>query len=103
PISFPLVMVVMDGQRYLVSMLGTDVAWVRNLSSAGGRALLRHGKTEAVQLEEIPVEERGPVLKAYVQRAPGARPHLGVDRDVPLERLEAMASRTPVFRVVAAD
>ena len=34
PISFPLVMVVMDGERYLVSMLGTDVAWVRNLQAA---------------------------------------------------------------------
>jgi len=26
PISFPLVMAVVDGQRYLVSMLGADVA-----------------------------------------------------------------------------
>ena len=102
PISFPLVMVVMDGQRYLVSMLGTDVAWVRNLRAANGYALLRHGETERVRLDEIPVAERGPVLKAYVKRAPGARPHLGVSKDVPLERLEAMAAGIPVFRVLAA-
>ena len=101
PILFPLVMVIVNGQRYLVSMLGADVAWVRNLRAADGRAVLRHGRTERVRLEEIPVEERGPVLKAYVKRAPGARPHLGVDRDVSLEELEAMAARIPVFRVLA--
>ena len=101
-ISFPLVMAVVGGQRYLVSMLGADVAWVRNLRAADGHALLRHGRTEAVRLEEIPVEERGPVLRAYVKRAPGARPHLGVDKDVPLEKLETMASGIPVFRVVEA-
>ena len=102
PTSFPLVMVVVDGQRYLVSMLGADVAWVKNLHAADGRALLRHGRTERVRLEEIPVAERGPVLKVYVKRAPGARPHLGVDKDVTLGTLEAMAAQVPVFRVVAA-
>jgi hypothetical protein len=33
-----------------------------------------------VRLEEIAVEKRGPVLKAYLQRAPGARPHVAVDK-----------------------
>jgi len=100
PNSFPLVMAVVNGQRYLVSMLGADVAWVRNLRAAGGRATLRHGRTERVRLEEIPVEERVPVLQAYVQRAPGARPHLGVGKDVSAETLEAMAPGIPVFRVL---
>jgi hypothetical protein len=62
-ISFPLVMTVVDGERYLVSMLGSDVAWVRNLRMANGHALLRHGRTERVRLEEIPVEERSRILK----------------------------------------
>jgi len=102
PISFPLVMVVVHGQRYLVSMLGADVAWVRNLRAADGRALLRHGRTERVRLEEIPAEERGPVLRAYVKRAPGARPHLAVDKDASLETLERIAARIPVFQVLPA-
>ena len=101
-ISFPLVMAVVDGQRYLVSMLGADVAWVRNLRAADGHALLRHGRTERVRLEEIAVEKRGPVLKAYLQRAPGARPHVAVDKDAPLEKFEAIALQIPVFRVLAA-
>jgi deazaflavin-dependent oxidoreductase (nitroreductase family) len=102
PISFPLAMVVVDAQRYVVSMLGPDVAWVRNLHAAGGRARLRHGKTERVRLEEIPAEERAPVLKVYVRKAPGARPHLGVGKDASLEELRAIAPRIPVFRVLAA-
>jgi hypothetical protein len=100
-ISFPLVMAVVDGERYLVSMLGTDVAWVRNLEAAGGHALLRHGRTERVRLEEVAVEKRAPVLKAYLKRAPGARPHMPVDKDAPLGEFEAIAAKFPVFRVVA--
>jgi hypothetical protein len=87
----------------VVSMLGPDVAWVRNLHAADGRALLRHGKTERVRLEEIPVNERVPVLKAYIRKAPGARPHLGVDKDASLEELRAIAPRIPVFRVLGAE
>ena len=100
-ISFPLVMAVVGGERYLVSMLGADVAWVRNLSAAGGRARLRHGRSERVQLEEIPVAERAPILKAYLKRAPGARPHISVDKDAPLEEFAAIAAQIPVFRVLA--
>ncbi len=42
-ISFPLAMTVMNGERYLVSMLGENANWVRNVRAAGGKARLRHG------------------------------------------------------------
>jgi hypothetical protein len=93
-------MAVVDGERYLVSMLGPDVDWVRNVAAAQGRAVLRHGRSEAVQLEELEIGERAPVLKAYLQRAPGARPHVPVDKDAPLVEFEAIAPRIPVFRVL---
>jgi len=48
------------GERYLVSMLGEDVAWVRNARAAGGNVVLRHGASEEVRLEEIPAERRAP-------------------------------------------
>ncbi len=99
-ISFPLVMAVLDGERFLVSMLGEDVAWVRNLAAAGGRAVLRHGVTESVRLEEIPVERRPRVLKEYLRRAPGARPHVPIDKDAPLTEFAKIAPRIPVFRVL---
>jgi len=98
-ISLPLVMVVVDRERYLVSNLGPDVAWVRNVKATAGRAVLRHGRTEPVRLEELAIETRAPVLKAYLQCAPGARPHIPVAKDAPLEEFEAIAARFPVFRV----
>ncbi|HLO28922.1 MAG TPA: nitroreductase/quinone reductase family protein, partial [Anaerolineales bacterium] len=42
-VSFPLVMVIVDGQRYLASMLGNSAQWVRNVRAAGGKATLRSG------------------------------------------------------------
>jgi hypothetical protein len=39
-------------------------------------------------------------LKAYLQRAPGARPHIAIDQDAPLREFEKIAARVPVFRVV---
>ena len=98
-ISFPLAMVPLYGERYLVSMLGTEAAWVRNLRAANGHATLRHGRTEQVCLEEVPVEQRAPVLKAYLRLAPGARPHIPVDKNAPLEAFESIAEQIPVFRV----
>ena len=99
-ISLPLVMVVVEGKRYLVSMLGEDVNWVRNVRAAGGNATLRHGRREEVHLEEVPAELRAAVLKAYVQRAPRARAHLGLPPDAPLAEFTRVATRFPVFRVV---
>lgn len=99
-IRLPLVMAVVDGERYLVSMLGPDVEWVRNAKAAGGNVTLLHGRTEEVHLEEIPADRRAPLLKAYLQCAPGARGHLPVDKDAPLPEFEQVAERFPVFRVV---
>ena len=98
--SLPLVMAVVESERYLVSMLGEDVEWVRNARAAGGNVVLRHGIREEVRLEEIAADRRAPVLKAYLQRAPGARPHLPIHKDAPLSEFEKVSSRFPVFRVV---
>lgn len=102
-ISLPLVMVVVDGERYLVSMLGAEVDWVRNVKAAGGNVSLRHGRREEVHLEEVPVDRRAAVLKAYLKRAPGARPHLPVHKDAPLPEFERVSAQFPVFRVVSPD
>ena len=100
-ISMPLVVAEHAGERYLVSMLGERASWVRNVHAAGGRAVLRRGHRERVGLEEVPVERRAAIVKAYLGRAPGARPHVPVHKDAPLAEFEAIAARVPVFRVVA--
>ena len=102
-ISFPAVIADYDNGRYLVSMLGEDTNWVRNVRAAGGRAVLRHGGREPVTLKEVDAGRRAPILRCYLQRAPGARAHIPVDRRAPVEAFEPIAAQYPVFRVTAAD
>jgi hypothetical protein len=97
--SFPLAMTVMNGERYLVSMLGEETNWVRNIQAAGGKARLRHGISEQVLLQEVDVGQRAPILKAYLQLAPGARPHISISKDAPISEFEKIASKYPVFRI----
>lgn len=98
-IGFPLAMTVMNGERYLVSMLGEETNWVRNVRAAKGKARLRHGMSEQVRLEEVDVRQRAPILKGFLQHAPGARPHIPVDKNAPISEFEKITSKYPVFRV----
>jgi len=100
-VSFPLVVAVVDGQRYVASMLGDNTQWVRNVRAAGGKAVLHSGGQEDVLLEEIPADQRAPLLKAYLHTAPGARPHVAVDMDAPIEEFEKVAADYPVFQVTS--
>ncbi len=99
--SLPVVIADYQGERYLVAMLGEQAGWVRNVRAAGGRAVLRHGRREAVVLEEVDAATRAPVLRRYLEVAPGARAHLPVDRNAPLDRFEEIAEQYPVFRIRA--
>jgi hypothetical protein len=98
-ISFPVAIADFEGERYLVSILGKTVNWVRNLKAAGGQAVLRHGLRERVHLEEVEPGARAPILLRYLQVAPGARPHIPVDRGVPLAEVARVAADYPVFRI----
>jgi hypothetical protein len=98
-IRFPLAMVVLNGERYLVAMLGERTNWVHNVRAAGGKARLVHGLREQVLLEVVAVSQRAPILKAYLQIAPGARPHIPVSKDAPLAEFEKIAPDFPVFRL----
>jgi hypothetical protein len=100
PFRLPLVMAVVEGERYLVSMLGKDAAWVLNVKAAGGHAKLLQGGVEDVRLVEVPVERRANILKVYLKRAPGARPHFPISKDAPLAEFERIAPAFPVFHVV---
>jgi hypothetical protein len=100
-ISLPVVIAAYEGERYLVSMLGNDVNWVRNLRAADGHAVLRHGRSETIRLTEVPPTDRAPILRRYLQVAPGARPHIPVDRKAPLSDFEPISPDYPVFRITA--
>ena len=99
----PLGMADVDGRWYLVSMLG-DCNWTRNVRAAHDHAhLIRGHKRRPVVLDEIPVADRPPILKRYLEKVPGGRPHIPVDRHEPVEAFAAVADRYPVLRVTYSN
>lgn len=102
-ISVPVVLADHEGGRYVVSMLGERSPWVHNVRASGGHAVIRHGDRRAVRLVEVPTAERARILKAYLARAVGGRPHIRVDPDAPIAEFKQVAATYPVFRVEPAD
>jgi F420H(2)-dependent quinone reductase len=102
-VRFPLGMADWNGQWYLVSMLGEDCNWVRNVRAADGKAVLQRRRAVACQLAEVPAVERPEIIRRYLQKVPGGRPHIPVSKDAPLPEFEAISPRYPVFRVIALD
>lgn len=101
--SFPIVVAEHERRRYLVAMLGEGSNWVANVRAAAGEAVIRHGRRrEVVRLEAVDRALRAPILRRYLQVAPGARAHIPVDRRAPLDDFERIAGRYPVFRIRAA-
>lgn len=98
-ISCPVVVADYQGERYLVAMLGRSANWVHNVEAAGGAAVLRHGHRETVRLEPVEPDARAPILRRYLQLAPGARAHMPVDQRSPSTEFERIAADYPVFRV----
>lgn len=99
PTRFPLGMARLDGRWYLVPMLGERCNWVRNVRAAHGRVTVRHGRAVHCRLAELPVSDRPPVLKRYLQQVPGARPHIPVSRHADVDEFAAIAPHYPVFLV----
>ena len=53
-----------------------------------------------MRLQEVSPPDRAPVLRRYLQVAPGARPHIPVDRKAPLADFERISPDYPVFRIL---
>ena len=53
--------------QYFVSLAG-EVDWVKNVRASAGKAVMISRRRIPIQLQEIPLEERAPVLLAYVQK-----------------------------------
>ena len=97
--SNPVVIATADGQDYLVSMLGPDSDWVKNVEAAQGDAIIRQRRRRRVHLVPIPTEKRAPVLREYVHIARSGRLHFPLSPDAPLSDFEAIADRYPVYRI----
>jgi deazaflavin-dependent oxidoreductase (nitroreductase family) len=92
-----------EGQRYLVAPRG-NTEWARNVQAAGGEAALKRRKAEKVRLEEVPVDQRAPIIKAYLKKtALVTKREFGIEPDAPMEEFERIAPDHPVFRIVPVD
>ncbi len=97
----PVSPLTVDGKRYVVAGLeGAD--WVKNARAAGWGLLARGRKAERVALLELPVEERGAVLRQFPLKVPHGvqffKRLYGVSGDP--DEFAALAPWCPVFEVV---
>lgn len=91
-----------DGVSYLVSPRGNS-EWVRNVRAAGGEATIRRRGRKRVRLIDVPVEQRPPIIKAYLEKTRRAtQQHIEVDHNAPVEEFARIADRHPVFRIEPA-
>jgi deazaflavin-dependent oxidoreductase (nitroreductase family) len=99
PRSTPISVAQIDGERYIVAAFA-QAAWVANVRAAGEGTLTRGGETEPVALIELPVEERGPILRAFLQQVRGGVRFFGRQTT---DEIVGGAHRYPVFRVTTRD
>src|SRR5919112_26292 len=95
----PVSPLVVDGRRYVVGG-SAQADWVKNARAAGWGILARGRKEERVRLVELPVEERGPILREFPRKVPHGvqffRRLYGISGDP--EEFASLAPRCPVFR-----
>ena len=99
PRSIPVVIATVGDERYLVSMLGPESDWVKNVEAAHGDAVIREHGRHTVHLVGVPSDERAPIISEYVHVATSGREHIPVAVDAPLSEFEAIADRYPVYRI----
>jgi deazaflavin-dependent oxidoreductase (nitroreductase family) len=90
----PVAVVEHSGERFVVSGFA-DSDWVRNARRAGRGELRRGHHRETVVLREVPVGERGPILRAFAARVRGGRSFLTVGADASAEEFARAAARAP--------
>jgi deazaflavin-dependent oxidoreductase (nitroreductase family) len=103
PRTTPVAPVLVDGVTY-ICQAHPHADWVKNARAAGHGTLTRGRSTRAVDLVEVPEQERGPILREFpgqVPRGVDAFVRNGLVRAPTPEAFAAAAPGIPVFR--AAD
>jgi hypothetical protein len=99
----PVSPLMVEGERYIIAGL-EEADWVKNARVAGWGILARGREQERVNLVELPLQKRAPVLREFPKRVPHGiqffRQLYGISGTP--EEFEALASRCPVFRVEEA-
>ena len=100
PRRVPVNVLPQGGIRYLVAPRG-ETQWVRNLRAAGEGELLLGRRRERFRAVEVPVDEREPILRAYLRRWNWevGRFFGGVGPKSSPAELARIAGDHPVFRI----
>lgn len=89
----PVAVLEENGERYLISYRGAS-DWARNLETSHRARLIQHGRAEEIDVVDVPVADRAPLLAAYRDRF-GKMPTVGSA----LDALPDPADH-PTFRIV---
>ncbi|MQY22800.1 nitroreductase/quinone reductase family protein [Nocardia macrotermitis] len=104
-LTFPIAVNELDGGRYIFQAF-PKAAWVANVRAADTVTLTRGRKSTTARLVELPVEQRGPVLRDLVATSPssvGTRfVTTGLAEESTPDGVAAAAARIAVFRVEPA-
>jgi hypothetical protein len=93
------VIVSVEGERYLVSMLGPESDWVKSVEAAHCESVIRQWRRHSVHLVAVPPDERALIRREYVRIAPGGRQHIPLAVGAPLADFETIADHYPVYRI----
>jgi deazaflavin-dependent oxidoreductase (nitroreductase family) len=99
--SAPVNLLTYEGRKYLVAPRGLT-QWVRNLREAGEGELLLGNRVERFRAQEIPDDQKTPILRAYLKRwkAEVGICFEGVGPDSADEQIRAIAAKHPAFEVL---
>ncbi|MFC8043204.1 nitroreductase family deazaflavin-dependent oxidoreductase [Nocardia sp. NPDC057353] len=101
PRSTPVTPFRLDGAEYVLSGLPGS-AWAHNVRAADTVELRSGRRTRTARMVEIPVAERGPILRAFVEQVPRGVAMMrdaGVVRTGSVAEFEAAADRLAPFRI----
>ena len=99
PRSTPVSLATVNGERYIVAAFA-NAAWVSNVRAAAEATLSRGRSSELVRLREIPVPDREPMLRAFLQQVRGGVRFFGGRT---ADEVVAEAKEYPVFRITTVD
>jgi F420H(2)-dependent quinone reductase len=99
-----------DRQRWLIAGFA-HADWVKNIRRSGWGILTKGTRYERITVVEVPPEERGPILQAFVQQmahlngdssGPSGHFAFAVGPEEPLQAFAEIADQHPIFRIVEA-
>ena len=100
--THPVALVENGTQKWLVAPYGS-VNWVLN-ARAAGQVTIRRGKSiENYSIEDVPLDERAPILKQYITLFAITRPYFDVKPSDPVEKFVPEAQWRPVFTLIGVS